>query len=106
MARPQKHIFTDSQIAWVEEHIKFASIKDIAAYLGIPHETCRVRFGVLYQKARAEKRVELAELQWKAAENLNPTMLIWLGKQDLDQTDDGIINREDLVGEVKFGEIK
>lgn len=106
MARPRKHNFTDSQIKWVEEHIKFTTIKDIAAYLGIPHETCRVRFGELFQKAQAEKRIALRKLQWKAAENLNPTMLIWLGKQDLDQTDDGIINRDDLIGEVNFGEIK
>ena len=106
MARPRKHNFTDAQILWVEEHIKHSTIKDIAAYLGIPHETCRVRFGDLYQKAQAEKRIALQELQWQAAENLNPTMLIWLGKQHLNQTDDGIVDSDGLVGDVKFGEIK
>ena len=35
----------------------------------------------------AEGRASLRRNQWKAAENGNPTMLIWLGKQMLGQTD-------------------
>ncbi|GEM_PF-1996093 len=45
-------------------------------------------FSELYKKHQDEGRMSLRRSQWKSAtENLNPTMLIWLGKQVLDQSD-------------------
>lgn len=45
-------------------------------------------FSELYKKHQDEGRMSLRRSQWKSAtENLNPTMLIWLGKQMLDQKD-------------------
>jgi hypothetical protein len=38
-------------------------------------------------RGRAVGRATLRRMQWQAAENGNPTMLIWLGKQMLDQKD-------------------
>jgi len=45
-------------------------------------------FSLLYEKHQSEGKASLRRAQWKAAtENHNPTMLIWLGKNVLDQTD-------------------
>lgn len=45
-------------------------------------------FSLLYEKHQDEGKASLRRAQWKAAtENLNPAMLIWLGKNVLDQTD-------------------
>ena len=45
-------------------------------------------FSELYKKHQGEGKASLRRSQWKAAtESLNPTMLVWLGKQMLGQTD-------------------
>lgn len=38
-------------------------------------------------KKRENKRIKLREFQWKAAESGNVTMMIWLGKQMLGQSE-------------------
>jgi len=51
----------------------------------------RERFDCSYvqyrEKNKEYRRIMLRGWQWKAAEQLNPTILIWLGKQYLGQTD-------------------
>ena len=44
-------------------------------------------FSDIYKRHSHEGRASLRRYQWKAAENGNPTMLIWLGKQMLGQRD-------------------
>jgi hypothetical protein len=44
-------------------------------------------FSTLYKKNQSHGRASLRRSQWKAAEKLNPTMLVWLGKQALGQKD-------------------
>jgi hypothetical protein len=44
-------------------------------------------FSEVYKKYSASGRISLRRAQIKAAENGNPTMLIWLGKQYLGQRD-------------------
>jgi hypothetical protein len=44
-------------------------------------------FEGLYKKHQSEGKASLRRMQWKAAEAGNPTMLIWLGKQNLSQSD-------------------
>ena len=44
-------------------------------------------FHDLYKRLSFAGKASLRRLQWKSAERLNTTMLIWLGKQWLDQTD-------------------
>ena len=39
------------------------------------------------EKGRAEGKTTLRRMQWQAASKGNPTMLIWLGKQMLEQRD-------------------
>ncbi len=44
-------------------------------------------FADLYKKHSGEGKASLRRMQWKAAEAGNPTMLVWLGKNMLDQKD-------------------
>lgn len=44
-------------------------------------------FSTLYKKHQDEGKASLRRAQWKAAQDGNPTMLVWLGKNMLGQTD-------------------
>ena len=44
-------------------------------------------FEALFKRHNDEGRMSLRRMQWQAAENGNPTMLVWLGKQYLGQKD-------------------
>lgn len=44
-------------------------------------------FADLYKKHQGEGKASLRRAQWKAAQDGNPTMLVWLGKQVLGQKD-------------------
>ena len=44
-------------------------------------------FADLYKKHGDEGKASLRRAQWKAAQDGNPTMLVWLGKQMLGQRD-------------------
>jgi len=66
---------------------------DMGAVLGVSHELIRRRknsdpeFRAALEKGRATTRNSLRRLQLKQALQGNKTMLIWLGKQLLGQTD-------------------
>jgi hypothetical protein len=60
---------------------------DIARIVGCSVDTLNRRLQETLDLARAERRAELRNLQWKSAMKGDKTMLIWLGKQELDQTD-------------------
>ena len=64
-----------------------ASTEEIAAFFGVPVQTITYNFGDIIQKARAEMKVALRRSQIKLALDGNCTMLIWLGKQYLNQSD-------------------
>ena len=66
---------------------------EIVALLGIGRSTFYDRLKddpelqEVIDRGRAVGRATLRRLQWQGAESGNPTMLIWLGKQMLDQKD-------------------
>ena len=66
------------------------TMPEMVAILGIGEDTLRRRFAGVIEKGRSEGKSSLRRTQWKAAEAGNTTMLIWLGKQLLDQTDKSI----------------
>lgn len=61
-------------------------------------ERGEANFQALFKKHGDEGKASLRREQWKAAQNGNPTMLVWLGKQMLGQTDK---NDHNLTGEVR-----
>ena len=55
-------------------------------------------FADFYKSYSDEGRVSLRRAQWQAAQNGNPTMLIWLGKQMLGQKDKAAIDHTSSDG--------
>lgn len=68
---------------------------EICSILGMSDTTLNRRlkerkyenFEDFYKKHNDEGRMSLRRMQWSAAENGNSTMLVWLGKQYLGQSD-------------------
>lgn len=87
MARPRTKI----DVAQLE---KLAAIhctnEEIAAVLGCSSDTLTRRFAEHIKKGKANGRASLRRQQWALAQNNNATMLIWLGKQLLGQTDKNV----------------
>lgn len=85
MARPEIEI--DGKLVF-----KFASlgckVTEIADYFGCSHDTINRRFASELQKGRANLKMSLRQWQLDAARNGNATMLVWLGKQMLEQRDE------------------
>ena len=54
-------------------------------------EFCRI-----YKKGQDNGKMSLRRMQWKAATEGNHTMLVWLGKQYLDQKDNKDLKITDL----------
>jgi len=67
--------------------------EEIAAVLGVERSTIKRRkkdddeFCTAYKKGKERGKASLRRMQFKVAEGGNATMLIWLGKQYLGQSD-------------------
>ena len=72
-----------------------ATNTDIAYVVGCSENVIRARFGEIVAKGRATRRNSLRRWQWKAASEGNIAMMIWLGKQYLDQSE-----KSEVKGEV------
>ncbi len=59
----------------------------IAAIMGVSPETITDNYSKLLHKKRAERRAALRKRQMLQALHGDTTMLIWLGKNELDQAD-------------------
>lgn len=85
---------------------EFCTGEEIAATLGMSYSNFlrKLRehgfehFDDWYKKGNQKGRASLRSLQWKSAKKGNVVMLIWLGKQILDQKDKKDLS--DLVGDV------
>lgn len=86
MGRPKFKI--DYDLAAKLAHIQCTQI-EIANFLGCSVDTLQrdEKFCGIYKKGIEEGKASLRRLQWKGAEAGNATMLVWLGKQYLGQTD-------------------
>lgn len=81
----------DKTVIPPEEVYKLANIgckdREIADWFGIDANTLRYNFSVELSKARIALNMSLRRAQIQTALSGNPTMLIWLGKQYLGQSD-------------------
>lgn len=64
-----------------------ATDKEIGDFVGCNGDTIGRRFADVLTKSRSGMRTRLRQAQFKAAIGGNPAMLIWLGKQMLEQKD-------------------
>ncbi|MGK2857550.1 MAG: hypothetical protein ACSLFQ_10120 [Thermoanaerobaculia bacterium] len=65
----------------------FCTMQEIAETVGCSVATLERRFAGSIKKGREKGKANLRRHQFLAAQKGNPTMLIWLGKQHLGQTD-------------------
>ncbi len=85
--RPERK-FTKEQIAEMEKYaLAGCQNTTIANLMDIPKETLSRRFGTLLTKRRCERKYILRVAQNKLAGDGNPAMLIFLGKNELEQAD-------------------
>ena len=61
--------------------------EEMAAELGCSVPTLDRRFDALIKSGKHQGRISLRRAQWKAALAGDRTMLVWLGKNELGQTD-------------------
>lgn len=94
MARPRKDIDA-------EQVQKLASLglknTEIADFFAVDEGTIRKRFSERLTKGRTLRKAKLRELQWRAAEGGNIAMLIFLGKNELGQSDKQEVNQSIAV---------
>lgn len=63
------------------------TLREIADIIGVDKETIRNRCARELELGKAQGKASLRRRQWEVADSGNATMLIWLGKQYLDQSD-------------------
>ena len=88
MARPKREI-DEKRVA--ELGFDGCSTRTIGQLLGVPESTIRGRFRALLDKKRAERKYAIRKAQFELALAGNATMLIWLGKNILGQSNQGNI---------------
>jgi hypothetical protein len=64
---------------------------EIADYFNCSEGTIRNGFYEYLTKGRSIKKLRLRQIQWQIAEKGNAAMAIWLGKNELGQSDGGLI---------------
>jgi len=95
MARPKKHDIPPNK---VQELAEFGCTNtEIAQFYGCSESTIRRNYDEYLIKGRASGKTRLRQLQWKVAEKGNVTMLIWLGKQVLGQSENPMVMEDELV---------
>lgn len=96
-----KIVGRDKKVIPPEEVLKLAQIgcKDIeiAKWFGIDSNTLRYNFSVELLKGRESLKHSLRRAQIKLALSGNATMLIWLGKQQLDQAENPVNTEENNI---------
>lgn len=65
----------------------FCTNEEIASVVGCHRETLANNYSTHIKKGRDRGKSSLRRMQFQKAQDGNPTMLIWLGKQYLGQSD-------------------
>ena len=85
MARPKKYNIDTEQLS------KLAKLgctnKEMGDFFGCSADLLEKSYSEFLIKGRAEQKMRLRQLQWKACESGNVSMLIFLGKNMLGQQD-------------------
>jgi hypothetical protein len=91
----------DQKVIPSEEVYKLAQIgckdTEIADWFGVDSNTLRYNFSVELLKGREALKQSLRRAQLTVALNGNPTMLIWLGKQYLGQSENTLETNENQI---------
>ena len=100
MARPKKYDIDTKQL---EQLASFGCInREIASFFGCSEDLIKKSYSSFLTKGKDAGKIRLRKLQWNAAEKGNTPMLIWLGKQILDQTDKQELTEVKPIDEIVF----
>ena len=100
MARPKKY---DIDTKLVEQLASYGCTnREIASFFGCTESLIKKSYSSFLTKGRDGGKIRLRKLQWNAAEKGNVPMLIWLGKQLLDQTDKQELTEVKPIDEIVF----
>ena len=103
MARPKKYDIDTEQ---VEKLASFGCTNiEIGSFFGCSPDLLEKSYSEYLTKGRDKGKIRLRQLQWKAAEAGSHTMLIWLGKQILNQSDKQEFELIKPISEINFDEI-
>lgn len=84
MARPKKEVDEELLYKLAQIHCTMREMSDI---VGVSVDTLKRRYADLIDKGKSEGKMRLRRKQVEVAMNGNHTMLIWLGKQMLGQSE-------------------
>ena len=94
MAGRPKRVFTDEEKQQIDQMaLDNCHFETIAMALEIPVNTLKRHYGRYIRRKRAFGRTELRRNQCELSKS-NPAMAIFLGKNELDQTDKQVIEHE------------
>ena len=100
MARPKKYNLPTEK---VEQLASFGCTnREIASYFECSESLLSKSYSSFITKGRDKGKIRLRQLQYKAAERGNTSMLIWLGKQILGQTDKQEIEMIKPIDDIEF----
>ncbi len=103
MARPKKYNIDTEQ---VEKLASFGCTNiEIGSFFGCSPDLLEKSYSEFLTKGRDKGKIRLRQLQWKAAEAGSHTMLIWLGKQILNQSDKQEFELIKPISEINFDEL-
>lgn len=92
MARP-KAVVDESEVEKLAA--MFCSLEEIASFFNVNISTIQRRFAQAIDRGRNKGKISLKRKQYLVAMDGNVQMLIWLGKQHLDQKDKKEVSAED-----------
>ena len=78
---------------------------EIGSFFGCSPDLLEKSYSEFLTKGRDKGKIRLRQLQWKAAEAGSHTMLIWLGKQILNQSDKQEFELIKPISEINFDEL-
>ena len=105
MARPKKYNINTEKL---EQLASFGCTNiELASFFGCTESLLRKSYSEFLTKGREKGKIRLRQAQWKSALGSekhppNVTMLIWLGKQVLGQTDKSEVELIKPIDEINF----
>ena len=94
VGRPRKELDTDliEKLASI-----FCTNEEISTIVGCHPDTLADNFSEYLKKGRDKGKTSLRRMQWEKCQTGNATMLIWLGKNMLGQSDQPVNTESDQV---------
>ena len=93
VGRGENKKLVDPELIWMMAELGCPDL-EISAYTGVSETTLKYNFSEYIAKARTQLKMKLRRAQIQAALKGQSTMLVWLGKNILGQTDSPLDNAE------------